>query len=762
MPASYVVRSAALIRVTGVVQGVGFRPFVYRLAATLSLSGYVQNLGGSEVEIWVEGDGRNVEDFIEGLKTRRPPPAELDEISVAWVQPRFFRTFVIEESGENLHKRSQIPPDIGVCSDCLREISDSTSRWYRYPFNSCAWCGPRFSMMYGVPYDRENTTMNDFPLCEECLKEYEDPENVRRFHAQGISCPKCGPRLFLVDANGKTISCKDPVLEAASLIDEGSIVAVKGLGGFHLASLASDDEVVIELRRRKQRPQKPFAIMALNVDVVNSIADPTENHLRLLLSPQRPIVLVPKKSESPVSDLVAPGLSELGIMLPYTPLHFLLLSGTRDKFLIMTSGNRKGLPICKGEEALETLRGIADYFLLHNRRIVNRVDDSVVRLTDGEPQFLRRARGYAPKWVRLPFRLDREAVALGAYLDNAGAIAFDDKVVLTQYVGDMDNLENVEFLLSSIDYLLTNYRLEPRAVASDKHPRYITSELARMIAEQKSIPHIRVQHHYAHAVSAMASLGFPLEAEVVGVAMDGVGYGDDGKLWGGEVILSTYQGYERAGHLEYLPLPGGDRAVMYPARIVARVLAEKMGLEAALRNCKLLGLDETLPGGMMELEVAVQSDQVYYSSSVGRFLDAVSVLLNICRARTYEGEPAVKLEAAARGGTLVEPLKIEVQDGTLLTSDFLPLLLEARSSHSLRDLAYTSLIRLGEALAELILDRLDDQKLAVIACGGAAVNDYLVKGLKKARGDVLLPRGIPPGDGGIAVGQAVVAALAHD
>ncbi|MEM2409397.1 MAG: carbamoyltransferase HypF [Thermofilaceae archaeon] len=752
-------RRAALIRVTGVVQGVGFRPFVYRLAVKLGLNGYVQNLGGSEVEIWVEGDEKVIEEFLRALKLQRPPPAELDGITVAWVQPKFFETFAIKNSGESLVKRSQIPPDIGVCPDCLREITDPTSRWYRYSFNSCAWCGPRFSMMYRAPYDRENTSMNDFPLCEECLQEYKDSENARRFHAQGISCPKCGPRLTLVDAGGKKIPCDDPLREAALLIEEGSIVAVKGLGGFHLASLASNDDVVMKLRERKHRPQKPFAIMALDVEVVKRIADPAENHIRLLISPHRPIVLIPKREGSPVSELVAPGLSELGVMLPYTPLHFLLLNETRDKFLIMTSGNRSGLPICKGEEALVELRGIADYFVLHNRKIVNRVDDSVVRITDGEPQLIRRARGYAPKWFNLPFQLGSEAVALGAHLDNAGAVAFEDKVVLTQYVGDMDNLENVEFLLSSIDYLLANYRVEPKVVASDKHPRYVTSELAETLSRQKGIPHVKVQHHHAHIVSAMASRGLPLDSEVVGIAMDGVGYGDDGRLWGGEVMLATYRSYERVGHLEYLPLPGGDRAAVYPARIVVRVLAEKIGFDEALIACSSLSLDKTLPGGRLELEAAALSNKTYYSSSVGRFLDAVSALLGVCGVRTYEGEPAVKLEAAARGGALVDKLKIEVQHGTVLTSEFISSLLDARDSYSVRDLAYTCLTRLGEALAELVLNKIPDQKPIVIAGGGAAVNDYIIKGLRRVLGKVLLPIGIPPGDGGIALGQAVVAAL---
>lgn len=722
----------------------------------------MRNLGGSEVEIWVEGPDSSIGKFLEALESEKPPPAVLESVVVKPVEPRGYTSFAILDSGAHVSKRSQIPPDIGICPDCLREVLDPSSRWYMYPFNSCAWCGPRFSMMYGVPYDRGNTAMRDFPLCGECLREYSDPGNVRRFHAQGISCPKCGPRLELLDSAGERVECRDPIAEAARLVDEGYVVAVKGVGGFHLAALATDDEVVGELRRRKRRPQKPFALMALDVDVVREIAKPSERHVELLTSPERPIVLVPKGEHSPVSELVAPGLSELGIMLPYTALHYLLLSKTRDRFLIMTSGNRKGLPICRGLEALRELRGIADYFLVHNREIVNRVDDSVVRLTDGEPQLLRRSRGYAPAWLELPFELKSEVVALGAHLDNAGAVAFENKVVPTQYVGDMESVENVEFLLSAIDFLVKSYRVKPRVVASDKHPAYATTGLAAKMAEEEGVPHVKVQHHHAHIASAMASLSMPESSEVAGVAMDGVGYGDDGMVWGGEVLLASFTSYERVGHLEYLPLPGGDRATLYPARIAAGALALKLGWEEALKICIATGLERSVPGGRRELELAARASKASpLSSSVGRFLDAVSALLGVCGARTYEGEPAIKLEAAARGGQLVDSVKLSIEGGVVMTIELLTQLPELRGKYSVRDLAYTVQVRLGEALGQVVREELGDLHLPVVVSGGAAVNDYVVKGLRRVLGGVRLPRGVPAGDGGVAVGQAVVAALAQ-
>ncbi len=758
-------RVARRVRIVGLVQGVGFRPFVYRIAVLHGLVGYVLNLGGSEVEVWVEGDEREIEGFLRDLYEKKPPPARIEEVYVEEVEPKGFSQFEIRRSGRRVYAFSQIPPDFGMCEHCLREVLDPSSRWYRYPFNSCAWCGPRFSMIYAVPYDRGNTAMRDFPLCSECLREYEDPGNVRRFHAQGISCPKCGPRLTLVDPEGRRLP-GDPIAEAARLVDRGYGVAVKGVGGFHLAALATDDEVVRELRRRKRRPQKPFALMALDEDVVREIAAPTEAHLELMRGPERPIVLVPKRPRSPVSDLVAPGLGELGVMLAYTPLHYLLLSETRDKFLIMTSGNPPGLPIVKdNREALEKLRGIADYFLLHNREIVNRVDDSVVRLTDREPMLIRRARGYAPAWFKLPFKLRRRVMALGAMLVNTGAVGFDRYVVPTQYVGDCDRVENLEFLEQALEFLRKAYRLKPEVVVSDAHPRYPTTLLAERMAGEEGVPHVKVQHHHAHVASAMASNKLPLDSEVLGIAIDGVGYGLDGTVWGGEALYASYTRFDRVAHLEYLPLPGGDAATERPARILVGFLAERVGEEEALEEARRLGLVEKLPGGEVEARIAArQAPKAPRCSSMGRFLDAVSALLGVCWLRTYEGEPAMRLEAAARGGGLVGGLRMEYEerDGRLvvLTGEFIESLIELVGREPVRDLAYTAQYLAGKALAEAGLEASGAR--IVVVSGGAAVNDYIVKGIKEAaqgRAKVLMPNGVPAGDGGISLGQVLVAGL---
>ncbi|MCC6014991.1 MAG: carbamoyltransferase HypF, partial [Desulfurococcaceae archaeon] len=436
------------ILVSGLVQGVGFRPYVHLTAKSLGLAGFVRNSGGSEVEIWIEGAEEKVLEFLRRVALEVPEPAEVESVHVEVVSPVGYRDFTIERSSSSVRLRSMIPPDFGICDACLREVLDPGDRRYLYPLNSCVWCGPRYSMMYGVPYDRERTAMRDFPLCSECLAEYRDLGNRRRLHAQGISCPRCGPRVRLYTRDWEEVGVADPVSEAAKLIDEGYIVGVKGVGGYHIACLASDDGVVAELRRRKRRPTKPFAVMVLDVEVAGRLVELSEEGVRLLRSPQRPIVLLPKREGSPLSRYVSPGMSHEGVFLPYTALHYLLLSRLRDKFAVMTSGNVSDEPMCYDEDCARTkLSRIVDFFLVHERTIVNRVDDSVVRFTAGRSLLLRRGRGYAPRWVRIPAKLEHEVVALGADMHSAPAVAFEDKVVLAQYIGELVNGDTVaEFL----------------------------------------------------------------------------------------------------------------------------------------------------------------------------------------------------------------------------------------------------------------------------------------------------------------------------
>ncbi len=766
---------ALRLRLVGIVQGVGFRPFVYRLAVSRGLAGYVVNLGGAEVEVHVEGPVEAIASFVRGLVEEKPPPARILEAEVEEARPLGLRRFEIRRSEKRSSRRSMIPPDIGICRDCLREIHDPGTRFYRYPWNSCAWCGPRFSMMYDVPYDRENTAMRDFPLCEDCRRDYEDPGNIRRFHAQGISCSRCGPRTFVYTMDGRRLEVGDPVKWAAERLEEGHILAIKGVGGFHLAALASRDDVVAELRRRKRRPSKPFALMARDCGVVREIAEPPPGACPLLESPERPILLLPKRAGSRVSELVAPGLDTVGVMLPYTGFQAMLLEEVRDGFLIMTSGNRSGYPMCTSLECVFThLRGIADYVVAHEREIVHRVDDSVLRFTDGEPVFLRRARGYAPVWLYSPAVLP-DSVAVGAELQNAGALGFEDKVVPTQYIGDMDEPGQVEELERELRWFIRVYRLRPRVVALDMHPLYHNRGLAARLAEEYGAELVEVQHHHAHAASVMLEHRVPLGEKRVVVTIDGTGYGVDGTIWGGEVLVAGYEGFERAASLAPFPLPGGDRAAEYPARaLIGLLVAAGYSDEEALELLRKRGLlsERFLPHGEREARIALWQARSgrgsVVTTSMGRTLDSIAALLGVAWRRGYEGEPAMRLEAAARGGRdLGYTPELRGMDSRLVVDTYglLEWVLEAlEEGVEVRDIAATVQLGLGRALGEAAARAAEARGLSgpVYASGGAAVNTLLVRGMRQAlrsRGlELRLPRRLPAGDGGVAAGQLIVAA----
>jgi len=761
--------------IVGIVQGVGFRPFIHRLALKTGVKGYVRNVGGSEVEVLIEGDEDNVANFIERLITEKPSPAIIEEVEVTEVRPQGFKDFRILRSSSAKVKKSMIPPDIGICDDCLREVLDRHDRRFRYAFNSCAWCGPRFSMMYGVPYDRENTSMRKYVLCSECLREYEDVSNVRRYHAQGISCPKDGPKLWLTDSNGAKIEVNDPIREAAKLIDEGFIVGIKGLGGYHIAALASDDDVVLKLRSRKKRPYKPFAVMALNVEVADKLVYISDEALRILMSPQKPILLLPKREDSPVSKYVSPGLTHEGIFLPYTALHYLLLMDTKDKFLIMTSGNVHGKPMCIDEAcAYSKLSDIVDYFLIHDREIVNRVDDSVLRFTDGELVMLRRGRGYAPAWIRIGKKLEKSVIALGADLQSAGAIAFEDKVVLTQYIGDADDYDILSDLDKYLKYFMKVYDINPRnsLIIVDKHPNYYSRLLGLKYAETYGSELIEVQHHYAHILSVIGEYRI-IGEDVVGIAIDGTGYGDDGNIWGGEVIVVKGDlNYMRLAHLMYQPLIG-DIAIKYPRKFLISVLQKFLSVNEIARVIKLRNTHLDYGDILKEVRIVkalIDKGMYVWTSSTGRILDAFSALLNVCSERTYEGEPAIRLEAHAKGGRLIEGIRapIILDNGIYVidTDELFKSVLEF-IDHRSTDIAYTVQFVLGEALGDAVIKVLKGRRTSIDKipiAGGASVNDIIVKGIRSVLVthdlELLIPKKVPPNDGGIALGQ-IVASLRH-
>ena len=767
---------ALRIVVTGIVQGVGFRPFIHRIALSNRLYGYVKNVGGSEVEIWIEGAYENYSKFIRDLYSKKPPPAVIDEVEIYFEEPRGYTTFNILKSEKGRLKYSMIPPDLGICEYCLKEILDPSDRRYRYAFNSCAWCGPRYSMMYSVPYDRENTSMRKYKLCSKCFHEYTNINDIRRYHAQGISCPKDGPKLWITDSRGEVIDTKDPIKEAAKLIDEGYVLAIKGLGGYHIAALASNDDIVLKLRERKKRPTKPFAVMALDIGIARKLVFIDEKARILLESPQKPIVLLKKKPDTPVSRYVSPGLSHEGVFLPYTGLHYLLLMETRDKFLIMTSGNRHGKPMCIDEKcAYNELGSIVDYFLVHDREIVNRVDDSVIRFTCGKPILLRRGRGYAPIWIKIPFKLSNKYIAFGSDLQTAAAIGFDDKIVLTQYIGDVDDFDVLDDMDKYVRFLADNYGigLDEAILVVDKHPHYSSRRLAEAYAEKLGNRIIEVQHHVAHVLSTAIDHG--VYGRIIGIAIDGVGYGDDGAIWGGEVIeIDMYNGsYRRLGHLEYQPLVG-DRSIYYPIRFFLSVLSKKIDHEELMDLVKRYKLHKRVKGGLREIEILLRSIErgVYVNtSSTGRLLDGVSAFLGVSSYRSYEGEPAIKLEAFSINGSYLHDYldpRITVKDGKHIvkTTDLYMELIDLVSSCKKEDLAVTFQYNIGKVLGEIAYHGIRGRRNIidkVFIGGGAAVNNYIVSGvtdlLKQHDIEVILPTRIPANDGGISLGQIIYAEL---
>ncbi|GBC70754.1 Carbamoyltransferase HypF [Candidatus Calditenuaceae archaeon HR02] len=760
---------AVRLRLSGIVQGVAFRPFVFRVARLAGVTGYVKNVGGSGVEIHVEGEPGRVEEFIKLLWELKPEKARIDEYSITQTTPKGYPDFKIEQSDPSAHFRSIIPPDFSICRDCLYEILSET-RWHLYPFNSCAFCGPRYSMIYSVPYDRENTSMRDFPLCQSCLREYSNPEDERRFHAQGISCPVCGPSVRLLSSGGEVLADGVRAIEeAARLIDSRHIVAVKGLGGYHIAALATDDDVLAELRSRKRRPTKPFAVMCLDIYTVSRLVELRPEAVRILDSPEKPILLLPMLDDAPISRLVAPNLRKLGVFLPYTGLHYLLLSWIRDKYAIMTSGNPHNEPMCTSDEdSFDRLRGIVDYFLTHNRVIVNRVDDSVARFTADRLTLLRRGRGYAPRWIQLPFHTSRKVVAFGAMLQSAGAVAFDDKIVLTQFIGDVDEYGSFLDLEKYLGLLIKTYQipLGSSVMVADLHPLYPSTLLAEEWSRKYGAELLKIQHHWAHIAAVMAEHGI-CEEEVVGIAVDGVGLGSDGSAWGGEVLLASLNGFKRVGCLKPQKMPGGDLAVEYPARMLAGILSDKLSREEiseVFREMKIV--ERGFRRGWEEFHILLNQleGDLPLTSSTGRVLDASSVMLGFCSRRTYEGEPAIVLEDNSKPTT--ERLKVHVKDRGIYTVDTAEILLQAldllRGGADRREIGYMVQHAVGYGLG-LVASHFIEGRRFVALSGGAAVNEYIYQGLREALGDkgldILLPREVPAGDGGIALGQAAIAAL---
>ena len=760
----------AKINITGRVQGVGFRPFIYRMAVKNHLLGYVINLGDAGVEIIVEGSGSDIDSFLVDVKCKAPEVSDIENIKTEYKEyTGKYTDFIIDKSKSTGRVASGIyPPDIGICPECLKDMEDPSDRWYEYPFTACAWCGPRFTSVKSLPYDRERTHMHDFPMCPDCKHDYYDPLN-RRFDAQGITCSQCGPTMSLYNASGKRINVEDVFSETAKYIKEGSIVAIKGIGGIHLSSLATRDDVLEEFRVRKDRKNQPYALMSPSLEAIEEYAEVSEVEESFLTSWRKPIVLLRKKHRI-ISDLVAPGLDTVGVMLPYSGIQTLLFKRLQEPALVMTSGNRRGVPMAiTNEAAFRHLGGIADYFLLHNRDIINRSDDSVIRVIAGKPAFTRRSRGYVPDPIDIPTEKGI-AIALGAELRNAAAIATKNKVFMTQYIGDITTLEGLESEKESIKIMcdLLNITRNPDVIACDMHPDYMTSQFGQLISQELDIQLIKSQHHHAHITSVMAEHQISGE-EVIGIALDGAGYGQDGQIWGGEVLKSSYTGFERMGQLEYLPMPGGDLCAYYPYRMLVAGLTRVFS-DDEIRDITKNHINHTLPHKENELELILRQsrrEDILKTSSFGRVLDSVAALLGLNYYRTYEGEPAMLLEAFAFKGSydLIDyQTEIISNNGkySLNTSNMLKYLINYQNRHKKQDMASFSQYYLAKGMTDMAILISDDTGITKFALsGGVFVNEFITKCisniLEDQRYTVFRNEKVPPGDGGSALGQAVTA-----
>ncbi len=763
------VTAGCLLRVTGTVQGVGFRPFVHQLARKHGLAGWIRNRSG-DVEIRLEGSPSDIESFVERLGRQAPPLARVSRVVRTPVEPRGLSDFVIRHSHPVAGERQAIAPDVSICQQCDQELRDPANRRHRHPFITCTDCGPRISIIEDIPYDRSTTTMGRLPQCPSCLGEYREPGN-RRFHSQTNSCPDCGPILHWEGPNGNNVCGNEAALESAvTALTAGLVVAVRGVGGYHLAVDALNEHAVATLRHRKRRNEKPFAVMVPDLAAAQALALLTDQESALLQARERPIVVTIRRPEAAIAGAIAPGLATLGLMLPYSPLHRLLLEGT-NRPLVMTSANLSEEPlVADTDEARERLASLADGFLHHDRDISNRHDDSVARVTgDGCRIVLRRARGYAPAPLALPRPTPEPLVAVGPDLKNTFTLAAGDRAFVSQHLGDMENLATLEHWLRTLDRYRRLFRVEqPAVVVRDMHPGYLSSRIAGELGLSRVL---EVQHHHAHIAAVMAE--HQRVEPVIGVAYDGTGYGTDGTIWGAEVMVADLRSYHRVGHLKPAPLPGGDTASRMPWR-------SAMGFAFAAGR----------PGGLFEPADAAREAELSLvtrqlerglntplASSMGRLFDAAASVIGLRHYCSFEGQAAQELEEAAgtRAG-LKLPVTVVRQcspatggnaDGTGWQWDAWPMLFEldrmARQGIDRRDLAAAFHDAVAEATLRLVLLAREETGLTTAAlAGGSFQNARLHRTVRSRLGDagfeVLTPIELSPNDGAISYGQAAVGA----
>jgi len=756
-------KKLAKINVCGVVQGVGFRPFVYRLAYKHNLKGLVRNTSGN-VEIEVEGEEESCKNFLTDLEVEAPPMAHIERVEATFYPVKGYTEFKICQSLSQEGKYQLVSPDIATCEDCKREIFNPTDRRFYYPFTNCTNCGPRFTIIEDIPYDRPKTTMRKFQMCPECQQEYDDPLD-RRFHAQPNACPICGPSLELVNSNGSPIEHSDAIKATSELLKAGEILAIRGLGGFHLACNATGEKAINLLRTRKRRLFKPLAVMMSTLEDIERHCLVSVKERKLLQSPQCPIVLLRwKHNSSNISPAVAPNLNYLGVMLPYTPLHHLLLRETGIP-LVMTSGNLSEEPIAKdNDEALIRLSGIADYFLFHNRDIFARYDDSVY-MVEGAPQAIRRARGYAPYPTFLPFK-SKEILACGAELKNTFCLTKDEHAFLSQHIGDMENEETLEHFENTIELYKKLFRIEPEIIAYDMHPEYLSTKFALNFGSEQGLNLIPIQHHHAHIVSCLVEN--EVEGPVIGVVFDGTGYGTDGTIWGGEFLTADWRSFQRVGHLEYVPLPGGEAAIRKPYRMALGYLYTLLGEDFSLEG---LPLSQVEP---VELELIKQQLKrginSPLTSSAGRLFDAVSALAGVREEIDYEAQAAIELEMLAPNEVDEPALKaypfsiIEYQGMRLvkLGELFNTVVQDVKNQVPIPIISLKFHNTVAQIITKMCKLIATETGIAQVALSGGVFQNRLLLKLATAALDregfsVLTHHLVPCNDGGISLGQAVIA-----
>jgi len=750
-------RTKAIIN--GVVQGIGFRPFVYNLAKQNRLCGYIVNTSAG-VELEVEGESGPIDIFFDAIINNDLPLAYIASIEKIVLAPNGYQDFIIRDSIQGWERTALIAPDICVCESCLQEMRNPNDRRYRYPFINCTNCGPRYTIIKDVPYDRPFTSMQHFQMCEDCQQEYNDPTN-RRFHAQPNACPVCGPQVTLFDARQKRVETNDPISLTAEFLKKGNIVAIKGLGGFHLSVDAENNNAVIMLRQRKYREEKPLALMSLNLNQIRCYAILSDEETTLLSSPQRPIVILQKKMPNKIAPEVAPQNNYVGVMLPYTPLHYLLLDGDF-LALVMTSGNLSDEPIViDNDDAFHRLGNVADYFLIHNRDIYLRVDDSIVRRVNRQNIITRRARGYIP----LPIIQKKDLppiLAVGAELKNAVCLTKGKHAIVSQHIGDLKTKESYNSFLMTIDHLQKILDIQPAMIAYDLHPNYLSTQYAQ---EHRCPEKIGVQHHHAHIASCMAEHG--IDGPVLGLAFDGTGYGTDGKIWGGEILLVEGACFSRLAHIDYVPLPGNDAAIKESWRMALSYLFHAYDED-------LWQLDLPLFQQLEKSKIRIIIDQMKKkincaeTSSLGRLFDGISAILGICYRSTYEGQAAMMLEMVADENSSKCPYAFEwIKKNEIYLISPKPIIQGVVNDYlngtAVEIISYKFHLTLIQLVRELCQRLYQDTGLdRIVFSGGVFQNALLLTGLQKAliedKLHVFTHSKVPTNDGGISLGQAAIAA----